>query len=232
MKRTKHNTNTTTQCNQYPITPDQQLFVNQLLQDKDPVIAMQKLNLIPIDATKKEITKTKEQYLRNISVQEALKRGIQDKVTRLKTTEDAVIAQISRFAFVNPSDLYDDTGNLKPIKELPYELACCINQIKTKVLFSRTGKAIGRTIDVKLNSQLDSLKTLLEKVIFKEPATPVNQFNVNNLNIQHTQTQNNLRIDPKALTKEQVQTLLQLKGYTQTALGFQPNQSTETQGAI
>jgi hypothetical protein len=230
MKRTKKIKQKISPNTIYPITPDEQLFVNLLSENKDPVKALTKLNLIPIDASKEQIQTIKEQYLKSPSVQEALQNALRDKIQRLKTTDDAVIAQISRFAFVNPKDLFDSDGNIKAIHDLPYEVACSINQIEVKSLFAgRNGdrRRIGTLTKVKLNSQLDALKVLLEKLILRESPPNVTQYNTNiqnNIQSMEVNAQSNIKINPKELTKEQVQCLLELKGYKQTALGYQPEQ--------
>jgi len=236
MKRTKTIKRKLPTNQVYPITPEEQLFVNYLSQEKDPVKALVKLDILPINPTPEQIQSLKDQYLKSPSVQEALQIALRDKIQRLKTTDDAEIAQISRFAFVNPKDLFDPDGNIKPINELPYEVACSINQIEVKSIFQGNNgqrRRVGTLTKVKLNSQLDALKVLLEKLILRETPPPANQFNIQNnitntaIHNAQTQTQNVIKLNPKELTKEQVQCLLQLKGYKQTDLGFQPEYQAE-----
>jgi len=203
------------------ITVDEQVFVNQIILNRDPAVTLRQMRIVPKDAPQEEIERTVQQYLKNPRVQEALLKAKADQIQRLRVTDTSVIAQLSRFAFIDPLDLYDSRGRLKPLKKIPYEARVCIQSIETQTVGGVRSPEVQIT-KVKLNSQIDALKTLLEKIILKDPPkdSPIQIGTVNiqnNAQINHTQT-----INPKQLTKEQVQILLELKGYKQTVLGYQP----------
>lgn len=204
------------------ITVDEQVFVNQLILNRDPAITLRQMRIVPKDAPPEEIERTVQQYLKNPRVQEALLKAKADQIQRIRVTDNAVIAQLSRFAFIDPLDLYDSRGQLKPLNKIPYEARVCIQSIETSTQLGRRGAEPIRITKIKLNSQIDALKTLLEKIVLKEPPKE-SPIQIGTVNIQNNAQINNMPpLNPKQLTKEQVQTLLELKGYKQTVLGYQP----------
>jgi len=206
------------------ITVDEQVFVNQIILNRDPAVTLRQMRIVPKDASQEEIERTVQQYLKNPRVQEALLKAKADQIQRLRVTDNSVIAQLSRFAFIDPLDLYDSRGQLKPLKKIPYEARVCIQSIETSTQPGRRGAEPTRITKVKLNSQIDALKTLLEKIILKDPPKD-SPIQIGTVNIQNNAQINNTQtINPKQLTKEQVQSLLELRGYKQTVLGYQPSE--------
>ena len=222
MKRTKHIINNLKNPLTVPLTPEQQSFINEYVEDQDPIQALKRANIFK-SLSKAQAEEISQEYLNSVNVQTALHKALQDKVKRLQTTENAVIAQISRMAFTDAKDLYDENGNIKPVKDLPYELRCGIRSLEVVSKYKRnkiTGErvAVGYTTKVTINNQLDALKTILEKVIQKPLPTVVNQFNT----ITQNNQMNNTFVDTKKLTPDQVKMLLELKGLVDTPLGYQP----------
>lgn len=75
---------------------------------------------------------------------------------------ERVIRELARIAFANAADLYDETGDLIPIHELPDDVAATISQVDVEV--SSRGRGDDRqtfsTVKIKRASKMDALTVL------------------------------------------------------------------------
>ena len=203
------------------ITPNEQLLVNTLAITNDPQKALNESGIKKGNIKKDKALKIVNKIMQHPIVQQAYQKAITDRLKRIQTTQDAIIAQLYRFATCNIKDVYDSNGNIKDISDMPEDIQCCINSIEVKSLFSGRGndrRLVGYTTNLKLNSQIEAAKFLFEKYLFRENVVNItnNQFNINNTNIEKQQT-----INVDNLTSDQVRTLLELKGYKETAMDYQ-----------
>lgn len=77
------------------------------------------------------------------------------------------LVELDRIATFNERDIYDEHGNLRPIHELPEEVAAAISGIEDEDLFEGNGKdrrRIGRVRKVKTWNKNEAIKTLLQFV--------------------------------------------------------------------
>jgi len=204
-----------------PITPNEQIFVNTLAITNDPQKALNESGIKKGNITKPKALKMVNKIINHPIIKQAYQKAITDRLKRIQTTQDAIIAQLYRFATCNPNDINDSNGNIKDIKDMPHDVQCCINSVEVKSIFEGRGanrRLVGHTTNVKLNSQLDALKFLFEKYLFREEAVPVqfNQYNINNTNVEKQQT-----INVDNLSSDQVRMLLELKGYKETTMDYQ-----------
>jgi len=81
--------------------------------------------------------------LADVNVQKLITRLKNDRFIRSQIDADKVLAQVHRLAFADIRDLYDASGDLIPIPELPDDLAAAIQSVKVsdrKVPGSGTGE--------------------------------------------------------------------------------------------
>lgn len=61
---------------------------------------------------------------------------MQNRLTRLEISADRVVTELAKIGFFNIKSIYDDDGNLIPIKDLPPNVSAGISKIKEKVLMT------------------------------------------------------------------------------------------------
>jgi phage terminase small subunit len=87
------------------------------------------------------------------NVQAALEAGYKDRQTRTQVTADITVREISRLAHADIRKFYDEHGQLRPLHELPDDLAACIASIevvrrKTVGTVASAGSETGQAIEV------------------------------------------------------------------------------------
>lgn len=90
------------------------------------------------------------------------------RFARAETQRDAlmlrqVLAEIHRLAMIDPGDLYDDDGKLRPIKDIPAPVRACIVSLESVEYFEGHGRArehAGTIRKVKLTDKLRALELL------------------------------------------------------------------------
>ncbi len=100
------------------------------------------------------------QLLQKTTVQ-ALIQQLQEKLSeKTQISAEKVIHEFAKIAFSNPKKLYDASGNIIPINELPEEVAATITEIKTKHFKSKLKKAQLIETTYKLHSKTSALESL------------------------------------------------------------------------
>jgi len=93
----------------------------------------------------------------------------QGQSERTIVTADRVQAEISRLAFSDIRDYYDDNGLLLSPKQLSDDAAAALSGIEIDEMFDKFGNKIGDTKKVKLYDKLNALDKLARRLgMFKE----------------------------------------------------------------
>lgn len=102
---------------------------------------------------------TGHRLLRNAKVAQAIQAGIERRSERTGITQDVVLGELLRLARVDVIDLFDDAGNLKPLREIPEDARRAIAGIETNEIFAGEN-VIGHVRKVKLWDKKGSLELL------------------------------------------------------------------------
>jgi phage terminase small subunit len=122
--------------------------------------------------------------LRNVKVQEYISKKQQEIEKRTEVTQDMVIKELAKIAFLDIRKLYTENGQLKNIADMDSETAGAISSLETLEEYEGYGddrEKIGDTQKVKLLDKTKALELLGRHLgIFKEKVTIDGNVNTNN----------------------------------------------------
>lgn len=107
-------------------------------------------------AAKKDVQVVVE-YLQGTHAQQA--------VTHAKDSVERQLEELCRIALVDPRGLFDEHGNLLPIREWPEELARAVSSIESFEEYDGRGedrKAIGMVRKIKFHGKIDAIDKVLK----------------------------------------------------------------------
>jgi len=102
---------------------------------------------------------------------------------RLGITQDRIAQEMAKIAFFNIADILEDNGNLKPISEIPRDLAANIAGIEIVSFDSGEDKGVSTLKKIKLNDKQAALTGLNKMLGYDAPVKTVNTTTHNILNI-------------------------------------------------
>jgi phage terminase small subunit len=105
-----------------PLTAKQQMFVKEYLIDLNATAAAERAGYKDPNIGRQLIAKN------NVSV--AIQAEMAKREKRTEITQDRVLNEIGKIAFVNLQDIYDEGGSLIEVKQLPREVAAALSSIK------------------------------------------------------------------------------------------------------
>ena len=117
------------------LTPKQEMFTREYLIDLNATQAA-----IRSGYSKKTAEWIGPQLLGKSHVAEAIQSAMDKRAAKIEITSDAVLQELAKMAFANIQDLYDEFGILKPINELPREVAAGIKLWDKKGSLELLGK--------------------------------------------------------------------------------------------
>lgn len=116
--------------------------------------------------------------LRNVKVQAYIEEKAKEREKRTEITQDRVLKELAKIAFVDISELYDDNGKLKYIKAIDKDTVSAISSLETLEEFNGYGEDreyIGNTQKVKLLDKTKALELLGKHLgMFKETNVNIN----------------------------------------------------------
>ena len=130
--------------------------MHEYLTDLDAVGAAIKAKYITIQDSKADQERAALAILASPRVQQYLAEAIEQRVQRTKVTADRVITELSRLAFFDVGQLYDQDGQLRRPDELPPAVRAAISEIDVKVLKDGVVNVKYKTYD-----KLQALKTIM-----------------------------------------------------------------------
>lgn len=122
--------------------------------------------------------------LRNVKVQEYISEKQQEIEKRTEVTQDMVIKELAKIAFLDIRKLYTENGQLKNIADIDSDTVGAISQLETLEEYEGYGddrEKIGDTQKVKLLDKTKALELLGKHLgMFKEKVTIDGNINTNN----------------------------------------------------
>lgn len=122
--------------------------------------------------------------LRNVKVQEYISKKQQEIEKRTEVTQDMVIKELAKIAFLDIRKLYTENGQLKNIADMDSETAGAISSLETLEEYEGYGddrEKIGDTQKVKLLDKTKALELLGRHLgMFKDKMTIDGNVNTNN----------------------------------------------------
>lgn len=105
------------------ITPQQRAFVDELM--KDPACEVRNAaKAVGVSGP------TGNRWIKEKGVQEALGDALARRAEKNRITADEVLKELVNLGFSNPKRLFDEEGNVKPLKEWADEDARCVQDIE------------------------------------------------------------------------------------------------------
>lgn len=98
--------------------------------------------------------------LGNVKVKEYISEKQKEIEKRTEVTQDMIINELAKIAFIDIRGLYDDKGNLKHIKDIDANIAGAISSLETLEEYSGYGDNREKTGDTQKVKLLDKTKAL------------------------------------------------------------------------
>ena len=122
--------------------------------------------------------------LRNVKVQEYISEKQKEIEKRTEVTQDMVIKELAKIAFLDIRKLYTENGQLKNVEDIDSDTAGAISSLETLEEYEGYGddrEKIGDTQKVKLLDKTKALELLGKHLgMFKEKVTIDGNVNTNN----------------------------------------------------
>lgn len=164
------------------MTDAQKRFCDEYLIDLNATRAYK----VAYPSCKKEETANaaSSRMLRNVKVQEYISKKQQEIEKRTEVTQDMVIKELAKIAFLDIRKLYTENGQLKNIADIDSDTAGAISSLETLEEYEGHGEdreKIGDTQKVKLLDKTKALELLGKHLgMFKEKVTIDGNVNTNN----------------------------------------------------
>jgi phage terminase small subunit len=164
------------------MTDAQKRFCDEYLIDLNATRAYK----VAYPSCKKEETANaaSSRMLRNVKVQEYISKKQQEIEKRTEVTQDMVIKELAKIAFLDIRKLYTENGQLKNIADIDSDTAGAISSLETLEEYEGYGEdreKIGDTQKVKLLDKTKALELLGKHLgMFKEKVTIDGNVNTNN----------------------------------------------------
>lgn len=134
------------------LTAKQKKFVEEYLIDLNATQAA-----IRAGYSSKTAEQTASRMLSFVKVQEEISKAMAERSRRTGISQDRVIQELARIAFVNPQNVIQ-TSNASIRQDISEDDAACIQAVKVKMSESENGSSCER--EVRLNDKLKALELL------------------------------------------------------------------------
>lgn len=119
---------------------------------------------IAIGLAKKSAHVEGSKYLRKPKVQALIAKLTEKKFEKLDISAERILLELARVAFRDIRKLFDDQGQLKPLRDLDEDTAAAIAGLDHDHLFEYFGKGqrkhVGNTVKVKMADKVKALELL------------------------------------------------------------------------
>lgn len=112
------------------LTPKQQRFADEYLIDLNATAAYKRAGYMA-QGNAAEVTAS--QLLRNPKVADYVNKRMKDRESRTEITQDMVLAEYAKLAFLDPRRFYDKNGGLIPVPLLPADVAAALAGMEVTV---------------------------------------------------------------------------------------------------
>lgn len=134
------------------MTRKQDRFVKEYLIDLNATQAAIRAGYSPKTANEQGA-----RLLANVSVQEAIAKAMAERSKRTGISQDRVVQELARIAFVNPQNVINPKDASVKADATEDDLAC-IQSVKVKTMDGAKGKSVER--EVRLNDKMKALELL------------------------------------------------------------------------
>jgi len=188
----------------------------------DKMGALKRANLYPRANNRKmqkvDPEKTFKELTYSRGFQLAFQHALVDRIDRMQVTEDKIIAQLHRVAFLDKGVVVNADNTLKDFKDMPLSARLCISKIDSKKLFRKKKKGgikvTGIHTKVEFYNGMEALKELRTYLVQKlNPEVLKNNTYINNqYNGDVNNEQNNLNV--QNLNQKELDIFLKALGHT------------------
>lgn len=103
------------------LSPKQKLFVSEYLVDLNATQAALRAKYAERTAYSQG-----QRLLKNVEIQKAIQKAMNNREERTEITQDRVLKEYARLAFLDPRKFFNENGNLKNIVDLDDDTAACL----------------------------------------------------------------------------------------------------------
>lgn len=139
------------------LDPKRALFVQEYLKDLNATKAA-----IRAGYSKKTARTQGSALLTKIDIQAAIEKAKASRSERTEITQDRVIRELARIAFLDPADLLEDDGSIKLIKNMPEDARRVIAGMEVSEIFDNAAgdqkQAIGLLKKIKVCDKIRALE--------------------------------------------------------------------------
>lgn len=139
------------QSHKKPMKTKQELFILEYLSDFNATQAA-----IRVGYSQKSAYSTGVRLLKSPKVQAALDAEIAKRAENSKVTQERIVEELAKIAFLDPRRFYDVAGNLIPVCKLPPDVAAALSSIEVQ----QVGSVGGVLTEVKKFKAIDKLGAL------------------------------------------------------------------------
>ena len=136
------------------VTPKQARFVDEYLIDLNATQAA-----IRAGYSEKTSRQIGEQNLTKLVIKEAIAERMKAREQRTEITQDRVLKELARLAFLDIRKAFDESGNLKHIKDLDDETAAAIAGMEVSEI-NKGDEQIGNLKKIKLSDKKGALELI------------------------------------------------------------------------
>lgn len=141
-----------------PLTPKQQAFVREYLVDLNASAAARRAGY-----SERTAGSIGDENLKKPEIRRAIDAALKRRAERVEVSQDHVLRSLLEIANVDVAEAFDESGQLKPIHEIPPAVRRAISGIEVDELFEGRGEErtrVGVTRKVKFWPKVQSLELL------------------------------------------------------------------------
>lgn len=139
-----------------PLNTQQQIFVDEYLKDLNATQAALRAGY-----SKRTAKNIGHVLLGRPHIANAIQKAINEQQKRTQISADQVVFELGKIAFSNVRDLFDENGNLIPIRDLPPHVSAAIAQVDLEIKEDRKTKEVTMKVaKVKMWSKPQALELL------------------------------------------------------------------------
>lgn len=141
-----------------PLTEQQEKFALEYLVDLNARQAA-----IRAGYSEKTAASQASRLLTNVNIQKLISEGRKKLAHKTEITVERILTEYARIAFMDIRDAYTEDGKLKPIQDMPKDVAAAISGIDFEAMFEGSGEdrtRVGDLVKIRLSDKTKALDSL------------------------------------------------------------------------
>jgi len=141
-----------------PLTEQQEKFALEYLVDLNARQAA-----IRAGYSEKTAASQASRLLTNVNIQKLISEGRKKLAHKTEITVERILTEYARIAFMDIRDAYTADGKLKPIQDMPKDVAAAISGIDFEAMFDGSGEdktRVGDLVKIRLSDKTKALDSL------------------------------------------------------------------------